>query len=190
MATVRVSLHALGFPRVSSNCLLVLQKLNAEGFNIIIKDVYYKDRDAIISYFDRLNIPFTFSKMNEPEIDILNRRFRILRNYYYWKNQDSWEEIDRALQEREIYARSDVEYIPNYSPDSFFVVYNYGDRDQKVDSKPGTLGVIKQKASRSVNEGKVRTATVVDSNSLRIAGVSDSDGYEEFTELLYFNTAI
>ena len=80
--------------------------------------------------------------------------------------------------------------ITSYIPNTYFVVYNYGEKDQRIDSKPGILGVVKQKATRCINEGKAQTATVVDANTLRIAGVSDSTGYEEFTDLVYFNSEL
>jgi hypothetical protein len=188
MAIARITLHALGFPNVSPNCLIVLQKLCAEGFKIILKDVHYKDRDAIVDYFDRLNIPFSFSTSRDPEIDILNKRFRIYSKYYPW-GQNRWDDIDKTMMKEEVYSRSDG-FIPSYVPNTYFVVYNYGEKDQHIDSKPGVLGVVKQKATRCINEGKAQTATVVDANTLRIAGVSDSTGYEEFTDLVYFNSEL
>ena len=189
MATVRVTLNSVGYPSVGNNCLVVLQKLCAEGYEIVLRDSYYKDKDSIVDFFDRICLPFKFSSIKDPDIDILGDYFRIKDASRAWVGRD-WSDIDKALISSGVYTRSSESYVPSYKPDTYFLVYNYGYRDQLVDSRPFALAVSRQKATRSINDGKARTATIVDANTLRIVGVSDSTGFEEFRELVYFNNEL
>lgn len=189
MPFVRVTLHAVGYPKVSPNCLLVLQKLCAIGFSVVMKDVFYHNREAIIDYFDSLGIPVTFSTVYQPEIDIRVDRYKIFGRPYHWYNNKNWEEVDKSLMEAEVYSREDG-FKPCYLPNTYFVVYNYGDKDQNIDSKQSSMNAVKQKATRSVHEGKARSATIIDANTLRIVGVFENNQYEEFTDLVYFNSEL
>ena len=192
MATVRVTMYSLGYPRVRPNCLLVLQSLCANGYKVVMKDSNYKDREAILNYFDRINIPVEFVKINNPDIDILNTTFRIGNHYHRWDKPYNWSEIDKYCLNHGVYSReAGFSFVPvDYLPDTFFVVKDYGESTQEVDSMPISYVGAKQKSTRLCNSGKANTVTIVDANSFRVAGVSTKDGYTELEELVYFNNEL
>lgn len=188
MSTIRLSLCAMGYPQVAPNCLVVLQSLMAEGYNVVLRDVYYRDRNSIVDYFERLGVAVTFDAVRSPDIDVLRDSFKVHNTKHPF---DSWKDIDQVCLKENIYSRkSRYSFVPSYKPNTYFIVLNYGEKTQVVDSSSIALSTAKQRASGLVSSGKSSTVTIVDANTLRIAGIVDKDGYEEFEELVYFNNEL
>ena len=188
MSSIRLSLCAIGYPNVAPNCLVVLQSLRTAGFDILLRDVYYRDKDAIEDYFDQLGIPVKFDHVKEPEIDVLRNKIKILNKSYIFC---SWQDIDELCLKAEIYSRnSRYSFIPSYKPDTYFMVLNYGEKTQIVDSNAHPLSTIKSRATTLVNSGKSSSVTIVDANTLQIMGVTDKNGFEEFEDIVYFNNEL
>lgn len=188
MSTIRLSLCSLGYPQVAPNCLIVLQALTAAGFHVILRDVYYRDRNSIVNYFENLGISITFDPVKNPDIDVLRNTFKVYNITYSFT---SWKDIDQVCLKKNIYSRkSRYSFIPSYKPNTYFVVLNYGERTQVVDSSAIVLPTAKQRAVSLISSGKSTTVTIVDANTLRIVGVVNNNGYDEFEEVIYFNNEL
>lgn len=188
MSTIRLSLCSLGYPHIAPNCLVVLQSLMAVGFNLVLRDVYYRDRDSILDYFEKLGLSVIFDTVKHPDIDVLRDSFKINNTKYPFT---SWKDVDQACLKENIYSRkSRYSFVPSYKPNTYFIVLNYGEKTQVVDSSAIALSTAKQRSIGLVSSGKSSVVTIVDANTLRIAGIVDKNGYEEFEELIYFNNEL
>ena len=188
MSSIRLSLCAMNYPHVAPNCLVVLQALRSVGFDITLKDMFYHNREDIKEYFEDLGLSVSFDPIKKPEICILKNSIILHSKKYFFSD---WRDIDQLCLEQKIYSRnSRYSFVPSYKPDTYFLVLNYGEKTQIVDSTVDSLLNIKHQAKKLIDEGKSQCITIVDANTLQILGSFDKNGFEEFDDIIYFNNEL
>jgi hypothetical protein len=190
MATVRINLKSVCYPDVSPNCLTVLQSLSHVGFKVVLRNVYYKNKDKIVEYFDDRNIKISFASISKPDIDIVEDEAYIGDEIIHADNSILWESVDKYCLEKQIYERKAKEdYIPSYK-DGFFLVCDYCLDSQFIDSKPISLKAGHTKGSKLYKaKPNIKTIDLVNSTTLEVVEHYDMklQCFTPATELVYLN---
>lgn len=193
MATIRVTLAMMGYPNVADNCLIVLQSLCYKaGYDLVLRNqTNYKNKQEIEDYFNNLHLPFAFESVHNPEIDVTPSYTLVLGTLVEADNANIWKCIDKYCLSKGIYNRNKDVYKPSYKTNTYFLISDYGESSQKVDSKPLCFSVAKTKAFNLINSKVAKYVYIVNSTTLRIMGsCSKGSLYEEFTEPIYYNTEL
>lgn len=175
MPNVRVSLSSVGFKKTPiPNSILVLQSLYKEGFTIsLLNGKRYSKKMDILEWFADRNIRIHFLDVQKPEIEVNNTFVKVLDEKKSFDLVSGWEQLDKQLLEKGIYERKDNDYHPSYTENTYFMVMNYGEKDQFIDSNPKSFKRC-QRACKSLNTLKdVRTIHIVDCNTLAMVECFD-----------------
>ena len=194
MPNVRVSLSSIGYnSNPIPNSLLVLQSLYREGFTIsLLNGKRYRDKKEILEWFYDRGIRVNFIDVSKPDIEVNNTFVRVLGEKSDFELVDGWENLDKLLISKGVYERDEESYSPSYKKDSYFLVMNYGDADQFIDSKPRSLDRI-HRFCKTINSHKeVRTIHIVNSTTFEAVEVFNfSTGkFEALEPDVYFSVLV
>ena len=194
MPNVRVSLSSIGYnSNPIPNSLLVLQSLYKEGFTIsLLNGKRYRDKKEILEWFYDRGIRVNFIDVSRPDIEVNNTFVRVLGEKSDFELVDGWENLDKLLISKGVYERDEESYSPSYKKDSYFLVMNYGDADQFIDSKPRSLDRI-HRFCKTINSHKeVRTIHIVNSTTFEAVEVFNfSTGkFEALEPDVYFSVLV
>lgn len=202
MPNVRVSLSSIGYhsnliPGYQSNpipnSLFVLQSLYKEGFTIsLLNGKRYKDKYEISEWFYDRGLHVKFIDVSKPDIEVNNTFVRVLGEKSDFDLVNGWENLDKLLVNKGVYERDNNSYIPSYKKDSYFLVMNYGDKDQFIDSKPRSLDR-SHRFCKTINSHKeVRTIHIINSTTLEAVEFFDfSTGkFEALEPDVYFSVLV
>ena len=194
MPNVRVSLSSIGYnSNPIPNSLLVLQSLYKEGFTIsLLNGKRYRDKKEILEWFYDRGIRVNFIDVSKPDIEVNNTFVRVLGEKSDFELVDGWENLDKLLISKGVYERDEESYSPSYKKDSYFLVMNYGDADQFIDSKPRSLDRT-HRFCKTINSHKeVRTIHIVNSTTFEAVEVFNfSTGKFEVLEPdVYFSVLV
>lgn len=194
MATVRVNLMSLDYPDVAPNSILVLQSLRAAGYKLIMRNVYYKNKERVIDYFEDRNLKISFIHVRNPEIDIVAGRAVINGDVIRGDNNSLWERVDQYCLEHHIYEREQTPdvFIPSYK-EGFFVVTDYGLNTQAIDSKPISLKACHTKGAKMFKANpSINTIDLVNATTLEVVEHFDKKQkcFVAATEKVYFSIMV
>lgn len=194
MAIVRINLGALGYPNVAPNSLLVLQSLSAEGHKLVLRNVYYRNKQQIIDYFHDRNLKIAFLHTNRPDIDIKKNQALIYGEVVEGEAGTLWENIDLYCLEKGLYQREEnhASYIPYYK-EGFFVVVDYGLSTQMIDSKPISLKAAHTKGSKLFKANPaIQTIDLVNAETFEVVEHYDTENkcFVPATETVFFSIAV
>lgn len=195
MPAIRLTLKSVSYPDIAPNSVLVLQSLSDVGFEIILKNMKYRDREEIAEYFNKHNLSVSFRQITKPDIDVVD--YQALVGTEKISNvtpETIWEEIDKLCLSRQIYERNAISsYMPTYKKGYFFLVLDYGLSSQLVDSIPVTYKGAHQKGSRIMGvRPNIKTMDLVDSTTLKIVEHFDKACFKFLpaSEEVYFNVTL
>lgn len=194
MPNVRVSLSSIGYNNNPiPNSLLVLQSLYKEGFTIsLLNGKRYRDKKEILEWFYDRGIRVNFIDVSKPDIEVNNTFVRVLGEKSDFELVDGWENLDKLLISKGVYERDEESYTPSYKKDSYFLVMNYGDADQFIDSKPRSLDRIRRFCKTINSHKEVRTIHIVNSTTFEAVEVFNfSTGkFEALEPDVYFSVLV
>lgn len=177
MAVARITLSSVGYPNTAPNSVMVLQSLMEAGFDIILRDAYYKDRQVIIDYFTDRNISVSFRNVGTVDIDVLATTATVGEDVVDGASSSIWEAVDKICLGRQIYERNPLdEYIPSYEDGTYFIVLDYGLPSQLVDSVPISLKGTHTKGGKiAKNKPSIQSIDVVNSTTWEIVEQYNKD---------------
>lgn len=195
MATVRITLKAVGYPKIAPNSTLVLQSLEDVGFNIVLKDMKYKYKEKIIDYFHDHNLHISFKSIKDPDIDITDSLAIIgMDEIRDCTVDDLWERVDHLCLTNQVYERNPIDsFIPSYEPDSYFLVLDYGLSSQLIDSKPISIKGAHTKGARIMNaRPSINTIDVVEAATFKVVEHFNKGlgCFESATEDVFFSLSV
>lgn len=193
MAIVRINLASVRYPEVAPNSVLVLQSLRKAGYKIIFRNVHYKNKDQIISYFEEKNLKIAFIGA-KPDIDVNYDGVTMNSKKIISGNTDTlWKDLDIWCLENKVYKREGKdEFIPSYKH-GFFLVLNYGLEDQTVDSKVISRRACHTKGTKLIQTNPaINTIDLVDASTLEIVEHYNKKEkcFKPSTETVYFSVLV
>lgn len=175
MPNVRVSLASVGYKkRPVSNSLLVLQSLYKEGYTVsLLNGKRYSKKEDILEWFLDRHIRIHFIDVQKPDIEVNNTFVKVFGDKQKFDLDNGWEQLDKHLLNLGVYSRNKDTYIPSYKEDAYFLVMNYGDKDQFIDSNPKSF-LRCQRACKSLNTTQdVRNIHIVKCTTLEMVEFFD-----------------
>lgn len=191
MPNVRISLSSVGYPKDQvPNSVLVLQTLHHAGYTIsLLNGKRYKDKRDILDWFYDRGIHVHFLNVSKPDIEVNNTFMRIKGEKYDFDPSKGWSILDRKLLEKNIYFNTTRNYEPSYKEDTYFMVVNYGEKDQVIYSKPRSLKSCKSTCKILNFKKEVNTIHIINASTLEMVECYNI-GTGEFEKLdsdIYFN---
>lgn len=188
---VRVSLSSVGYPNEKiPNSILVLQTLNHLGYTIsLLNGKRYKDKKEILEWFYDRGVHVHFLNVSKPDIEVNNTFLRVKGEKYNFDISDGWAKLDKLLVEKGVYSNDIRNYTPSYKEDVYFMVVNYGEKDQVIYPKIRSLKSCKSTCNILNFKKEVNTIHIINASTLEMEecyNVSTGE-FEKLDSDIYFN---
>ena len=194
MATVRVTLKSLGYPNIAPNMPIVLQSLVNAGYDVILRDIPYGDKNSIIDYFDKLGIPIRFASVPQPSIEIIDNKALFQIGEVKGTQDTFWRLLDKKCLALKLYRRVKAfGFTPSYKENTYFLVVDYGLPTQAIHSYPISSSSIRKKCENLIElNSETQTIDIVNSTSFLIEWTFNKErmALEPLDEPSYFSILV